>query len=322
MRDLLAALRAVADPTRLRLLALCAQAELTVSELVRILGQSQPRVSRHLKLLVDAGLLERVREGAWVFHRLVQDGPSAETASTLSRLLPGKDDPALALDARRLEETSAAREKKAAAYFRRNAAAWHKLRSLHIDDREVEAALERLVGEGPIDMLLDVGTGTGRLLEIFGPRARRAVGVDLSSDMLAVARANLKRNGLGSCTLRKADMYQLPFAGPRFDVVTIHQVLHFADSPGQAIAEAARVMRPAGRLVLADFAPHDREDLRRDHEHRRLGFSDAEVTGWLRAAGLKPGETVHLAGNPLTVAVWSASKPATARNRKEDARDL
>lgn len=317
MQHLLMALRAAADPTRLRLLALCAQAELTVSELVRILGQSQPRVSRHLKLLVDAGMLERVREGAWVFHKLVQDGPAAEIAATLSRMLPAGGDPALALDAQRLEEITAVRERRAADYFRRNAAAWHKLRSLHIDEREVEAALVRLTGEAPIDTLLDVGTGTGRLLEIFAPQARRVVGVDLSSDMLAVARTNLKRNGLGNCALRKADMYQLPFSGPRFDVVTIHQVLHFADSPGQVIVEAARVMRPDGRLVLADFAPHDLEDLRRDHEHRRLGFSDAEVIGWLRAAGLRPGKTIHLAGDPLTVAVWSATKPAAGRNRKD-----
>jgi ubiquinone/menaquinone biosynthesis C-methylase UbiE len=312
MADLLAALRAAADPTRLRLLALCARAELTVSELVRILGQSQPRVSRHLKLLTEAGLLERVPEGSWVFHRLSQDGEAAGIAADLIRWIDsGRAD--VALDLRRLEEIGREREKKASAYFRRNAAAWHKLRALYADEREVEAAVIRLMGAEPIDDLLDIGTGTGRLLEVFAPRAKRVTGVDLSSDMLAVARANMEKAGIFTATLRKADMYQLPFPGPRFDAVTIHQVLHFADSPGQVLAEAARVMRPGGRLVVADFAPHQIEDLRRDHEHRRLGFADGEMTTWFRAAGLKPGEIVHLEGNPLTVTVFSAERLGASR---------
>lgn len=320
MPELLTALRAAADPTRLRLLALCARAELTVSELVRVLGQSQPRVSRHLKLLVDAGLLDRVQEGSWVFHRLAQEGPKADIAAGLIRWLPSGDAD-LALDLRRLEEVGRQRERQASAYFRRNAVAWHRLRSLYVDESEVEAALLRLMGDRPLDNLLDIGTGTGRMLEVFAGRARHLLGVDLSSDMLAVARANLKRAGLASATVRKADMYQLPFAGPRFDGVTIHQVLHFADNPAQVIAEAARVMRPGGRLVLADFAPHDREELRREHEHRRLGFSDAEVAGWLRAAGLRPGESVHLRGNPLTVCVWAAAKTGRSPRREDESRD-
>jgi SAM-dependent methyltransferase/DNA-binding transcriptional ArsR family regulator len=314
MSELLTTLRAAADPTRLRLLALCARAELTVSELVRILGQSQPRVSRHLKLLTEAGLLDRVPEGSWVFHRLVREGEAAEIAARLVGWM-AEDEADYALDLRRLREIERERERKAAAYFRRNAAAWHRLRALYVEESEVETALQRLVGAGPIDSLLDIGTGTGRLLELFAPKTRRVVGVDLSSEMLAVARANLEKAGIAAATLRKADMYQLPFPGPRFDAVTIHQVLHFADSPGGVIGEAARVMRPGGRLVIADFAPHDREELRRDHEHRRLGFADEEITGWFRAAGLKPDETVHLKGDPLTVSVWSASK-AQGRSRK------
>ena len=309
--QLLTALRAAADPTRLRLLALCARSELTVSELVRILGQSQPRVSRHLKLLTDAGLLDRVREGSWVFHRLVGDGPGAEIASQLVRLFPD-DDEELARDRHHLDEITGERERQAADYFRRMAPAWDQLRSLHIGETAVEAALLRLMGDAPVGRLLDIGTGTGRMLEVFAPRALRAQGLDQSSEMLAVARANLKKAGLNNCTVRKGDMYQLPFQAGSFDTVTIHQVLHFADNPGRAVAEAARVLAPQGRLLIADFAPHDREELRRDHEHRRLGFADHEVTAWFRAFDLVPGEIIHLPGAPITVTLWSAAAPASS----------
>ena len=287
---------------------LCGQSELTVSELTQILGQSQPRVSRHLKLLCDAGLLDRFREGTWVFYRLAQRGGGADLATRLLGLLP-QGDPVLTLDLERLDSVKRARAEAASAYFRDNAAEWDRIRTLHIDDCEVERVLaERLSGRS-IDDFLDIGTGTGRLLELFAPRAKHAVGIDLSREMLSVARANLERAGLRHVSVRQADLYQLPLPGTSFDVVTMHQVLHYLEDPAAAIAEAARVVRPGGVLVIVDFAPHEREELRERHAHRRLGFREAEVAEWCRQAGLGAVSATLLPGKTLTVAIWSAERP-------------
>jgi ubiquinone/menaquinone biosynthesis C-methylase UbiE len=314
MDELLAALRAAAEPTRLRLLALCAQNELSVSELTDILGQSQPRVSRHLKLLCDAGLLDRFREGSWVFYRLAEPARAGALARLLVDLVPGED-ATLALDRERLAAIKRQRQEQAAAYFRANAAQWDRIRSLYVEEREVEAALAKLLPPDGIRDLLDIGTGTGRMLEIFAPRVERALGVDLSREMLAVARVNLERANLRNCSIRQADMYQLPFAGASFDAVLIHQVLHYAERPADVIAEAARVLRPEGRLVIVDFAPHHLEFLRDEHAHRRLGFADTEVTAWCRAAGLEPEAARLLPGSPLTVSLWPSRRGAPADNR-------
>src|SRR5438874_10538822 len=309
MEELLAALRAAAESTRLRLLVLCARGELTVSELAQILGQSQPRVSRHLKLLCEAGLLDRFREGSWVFYRLSAGSP----ASALARhhvAACGESDETVVLDLQRLAAIKRQRAELAAAYFRENAAHWHRIRSLYIDECEVEAALlEIMAAETPGD-LLDIGTGTGRMLEVLGPRVAHALGVDQSREMLAVARVNLERAGLGNSIVRLGDMYQLPLADASFDAVIIHQVLHYADRPAAAIAEAARVLRPNGILVVVDFAPHALEFLREDHAHRRLGFADADVDEWCRAAGLDPESARRLPGDPLTVVIWTAHRDA------------
>lgn len=310
---LLAALRAAAEPTRLRIIGLCARGELTVGELARILGQSQPRVSRHVKVLAEAGLVERLREGSWLFLRLVRDGAGAELAHGLLALLPD-DDGLLALDRRRLAAVKEDRARAAAAYFRRNARDWSDLRSLHVDEAEVERTLIQVLPVTAAEDLLDVGTGTARMLELFGPRVRRAEGIDISSEMLAVARANLEREALANCSVRKGDMYRLPHADASFDAVIVHQVLHFADEPARAIAEAGRVLRMGGRLAVVDFAPHALEYLRAEHQHRRLGFADAEVLGWFRASRLKLGAVRHLAGNPLTVTLWLALKPPSGRH--------
>jgi ArsR family transcriptional regulator len=254
-----------------------------------------------------------VREGSWVFHRLTEDGPGAKTAGRLRDLLPAND-PVLALDLKRLAEVKEERSRAAADYFRRNARRWHELRSLHVDEAEVENVLRRLLPTTGVGDLLDVGTGTGRMLEVFGPRFGRGLGIDLSHDMLAVARANLERSGLKNLVVRKGDMYQLAFPDASFDAVTVHQVLHFAHDPARAIAEAARVLRPGGHLLVADFAPHDLEYLRREHEHRRLGFGDSQVCDWFEATYLKTVEVEHLPGDPLTVTVWLAAKPGAGES--------
>jgi ArsR family transcriptional regulator len=324
MDDLLAALRAGAEPTRLRIVALLAKGELTVSELVRTLGQSQPRISRHLKLLTEAGLLTRHREGSWVFHRLADDGPGAEVARHLNALLPqggdpgadGSPDRVLARDLDRLAEVKRAREEAAAGYFRDNAERWDKLRSLHVDDAEVEKVIGRMLPRTGIGNLLDLGTGTGRILEFLFPRAERGTGIDLSREMLSVARANLERAGCENCHVRQGDLYQLPFPAASFDAITIHQVLHYLDEPAAAIAEAARVLTPGGRLVVIDFLPHQLENLRDEHNHRRLGFAEAEIEGWFDKTDLTAVESERLTGDPLTVAVWLAEKQETAPNPK------
>lgn len=309
MEVLLSGLRAAAEPSRMRLLALCAHAELTVSELTQIIGQSQPRVSRHLRLLCEAGLLDRFPEGTWAFYRLAERGRCAELARLLIDLVP-PDDETLTLDLQRLEAVKQANSDRAAEYFSRNAADWDKIRSLHIAEAEVEAALLSLLPDSGIRDFLDIGTGTGRILELLGPRVVRGVGIDLSRKMLSVARANLQKADLRNCQARHGDMYQLPFNGQSFDAAVIHQVLHFVDDAADVIAEAGRALRPGGRLVVVDFAPHDLEALRSEHAHRRLGFDDKEVTRWFRDAGLVPGQIVTLKGDPLTVCLWSASRAA------------
>lgn len=282
---LLASLRAAGEETRLRILALLAEGELSVSDLTDILGQSQPRISRHLKLMAEAGLLRRYREGAWAFFRLDDATAGGALALALARELDPAD-PVLAADRERLAAVRAARAAAAQSYFANVAREWDQLRSLHVPDAAVEAAVEAAVGETPLQALLDLGTGTGRMLERLAPKATRAVGVDASHAMLAVARANLEKAGLSRVELRQGDIYALPFARGSFDLVIVHQVLHFLDDPARALREAAAMLSPGGRLILVDFAPHEMEFLRTEHAHRRLGFTREQITSWFAEAGL------------------------------------
>ena len=312
MDTILSGLRAAAEPTRLRLLALCAEAELAVAELTHAVGQSQPRVSRHLKVLSDAGLVERNREGSWVFYRMAENGTQGRLARDILAHVPA-DDQALARDLERLAEVKQARAAAAAEYFRANARHWDEIRALYVPETEVEGALLEVFGRRPIGDLLDIGTGTARLLEVFAPTIERGLGLDLSHEMLVAARARLEARGLTNCQVRRGDMYDLPLAAATMDAVVVHQVLHFADRPARAIAEAARVLRPKGRIVIVDFAPHSLEFLRTEHAHRRLGFSDAEVGRWYRDAGLRVGVPRRLEGDPLCLTLWPAHMPAGKR---------
>ncbi len=308
MEDLLQGLRAAAETTRLRILGLCAHGELSVSELCEVLGQSQPRVSRHLKLLVDANLLERHQEGSRVYFRLTEGQGNSQLGRMLVDLMPA-DDPTHALDLERLQAIKDAWAVKAAAYFKRNAANWNSIRALHADQEEIDRALLDLLGAREVRDLLDIGTGTGHVLELLGEQVEQAVGVDLSRDMLLVARSNLWNRGLSNCLVRQADMMKLPFIAERFDAVTLHMVLHYAERPAAAIAEAARVLRPGGRLVVADFAQHNRAELLSEHAHRWSGFTDEQIGGFFEAAGLTSGEMQRFDGGALAVCLWSALRP-------------
>jgi len=311
---LTATLKAAGEATRLRLLMLIAEAELTVSDLTAILRQSQPRLSRHLRLLAEAGLVERSREGSWAFFRLGERGSVADIARGLiARLDP--NDPIIARDRERLAAVRAARAAAAQNYFRRHAAEWDRIRKLHVADAAVEAAIGAALGEAPIRSLLDLGTGTGRMLELFGQDLERGLGIDLSLDMLALARARLDRAGLKNCSVRHGDIYDLALPRDTFDVVIIHQVLHFLDDSARAIREAARVLRPGGRLLVVDFAPHDLEFLRDEHAHRRLGFAAEAVKQWLEAAGLDFVRQQTLPPGPegkIAVSLWLARDPRLA----------
>lgn len=308
MNDLLAALKAIGEETRLRILALCARDQINVSDLTQILGQSQPRVSRHLKLMTDAGLLERFREGPFAYFRLRRDNDAAKLADAVVQLLP-QGERGLERDRHRLQALKEQREHRIANYFRDNAPEWHRLRSLHIDDSKIERVLVGLLREKPAQALLDIGTGTGRVLEVLAPHFQRGVGIDQSHEMLSLARATLARAGVRNVEVRQGSMYSLDLPDDSFDVVSLHQVLHYAEDPQAVLDEAARVLQPGGRLIVVDFAPHELVHLQREHAHRHLGFADNQVAGWLAAAGLMVGAPRHLPGERLDVSIWVGERP-------------
>jgi ubiquinone/menaquinone biosynthesis C-methylase UbiE len=312
MDELLAGLKAIAETTRIRILFALSHGELNVTELTYILGQSQPRVSRHLKLMAEAGLLTRHKEGNWVLFRLRAEGLSGALARALVDMLPGRD-ALLSGDLVRLEEVRRQREEQASAYFSANAARWSELRSLHVDEANVEQAITAMIGGQKIATLVDLGTGTGRVLELFANQADKLHGIDGSRDMLSIARSQLEKKQLRHAELRLADIYALPLADGIADVVTIHQVMHFLDEPLKALLEARRIMKPDGKVLIVDFAPHDLEELRAHHAHRRLGISSEQMVAWLSRAGFSLAR--HEVLDPpwlksregLTVSLWLAT---------------
>ena len=316
----LAALRGAGEATRLRILALLAGAELNVKDLTQILAQSQPRISRHLKLMAEAGLITRFREGSWVFFRAADSGPEG----TLARAIVGSLDPGdltLARDRARAEAVQKARAEAAQSYFKAHAAEWDSIRTLHVAESQVEAAMDEALGEGPFEHLVDLGTGTGRILELFGPRAKKVLGFDLNHDMLAYARMKLERAGLSQAQVRHGDLYNVPLPDEAADAVVLHQVLHFLDDPASAVAEAARVLAPGGKLLVVDFAPHELEFLREQSAHRRLGFGRDQLGRMLEGAGLKLERFRELSPGPaegkLIVSLWLGQKPVIAGKKRK-----
>ncbi|MFN0023560.1 MAG: ArsR/SmtB family transcription factor [Parvularculaceae bacterium] len=314
--------RAIGEETRLRIMALLLRGELTVTEITQILGQSQPRVSRHLKILTDAGLADKFREGSWMFYRIAAPAPEATDAILGAvKALNKTPDRVIARDGERFDQSRQARADQASAYFEQNAAEWDRLRGLQIEEAAVEKRMRALVKDS-VGLFVDLGTGSGRMLTVFADAYERGVGFDLSREMLGVARANLESAGVAHAQVRHGNLFSLPLESNAADVVCIHQVLHFLADPAAAVGEAARLLRPGGMLILSDFAPHDLEFLRSEHAHRRLGFPDDEVAEWCAASGLDLASTETLApsrarGEALTVKIWLARAPAAVRSVKK-----
>lgn len=316
LTELVGVLKAAGESTRLRLLALLADGDHSVKDLTEILDQSQPRVSRHLKLLADAGLVQRHAEGAWAYYRLATSGQGAELARWLTARLDANG-AERRRDRTRQLEARAAQQTVAANYFAKVADSWDLLKTLHVPEAAVEAAVLAELGGRVVDLLLDLGTGTGRMLEVLAPAYRRGIGIDSSREMLAVARSRLADAGLAHAQVRLGDIAALdPSSGPA-DVIVIHQVLHYFDDPGRMLAQARSVLKPGGEILIVDFAPHDLEFLRTEHAHRRLGLSREQVSGWANLAGLDvlaarefPSQTKD---GGLTVCLWHLGD----RNRTE-----
>ncbi len=308
MEQLLGGLKALAEATRIRILFALSHGEMNVSELVAILGQSQPRVSRHLKLMAEAGLVTRHKEGNWVLFRLEEEGEGAALVRAIAELVP-RNEAVLSGDRSRIEDVRRQRHELASSYFAANAANWQRLRTLHVDETEVESAMLQMAGTNPIDELVDLGTGTGRVLELFAPRASHLTGMDLSREMLAIARSSIEQQGLKHAQIRQADIYALPLPDRFADLVSIHQVLHFLDDPHRALMEARRILKPDGRMLIVDFAPHSLEELRESHAHRRLGIAEEQMASWLRNAHLHCKEHRLLppkqaSGDGISVSIW------------------
>lgn len=313
--DWVTALKAAGEPTRLRILLLLAAGELNVKDLTVILGKSQPRLSRHLKLLAEAGLVERFREGSWVYFHV---SDRTEVQRLTLHLLNAVDPADLMVSRDRERANALKREREAAAqdFFRQHAGDWDRIRALHVAESDVEAAMRRAVGPGPFKLFVDLGTGTGRILELFADTYERALGFDLNQAMLTYARSKLSAADLARAQVRHGDIYNLALADGSVSVVTMHQVLHFLSDPRRAVLEAARVLAPGGRLLIVDFAPHTLEFLRETQAHDRLGFSNALVCQWLDDAGLhvhavnEMPAAIEQGSQKLTVTLWLAARPA------------
>jgi ubiquinone/menaquinone biosynthesis C-methylase UbiE/DNA-binding transcriptional ArsR family regulator len=308
--ELVTVLKAAGEGTRLRLLALLADGEHSVKDLTEILKQSQPRVSRHLKLLADAGLIERNAEGAWAYYGLAQDGDAAALAQWLITRIDAADIDR-ARDIERQQAARAAQQARAGQYFAKVAGSWNLLKTLHVPEEAVEAAVVEALNGRRVDTLIDLGTGTGRMLELLSGSYKRGIGIDSSREMLAVARSHLASAGINHAQVRLGDIGDVDLTAGPADVIVVHQVLHYFDDPGRMLAQARRLLKPGGEMVIVDFAPHDLEFLRSEHAHRRLGLSQAQMSGWAAAAGLAVDAVREFPSDStergLTVCLWRLS---------------
>ncbi|WP_448585746.1 ArsR/SmtB family transcription factor [Thermaurantiacus sp.] len=302
MQRLLDLFSALADPSRLRIFLLLREIELSMGELAQVLNQSQPRISRHVRILAEAGLLRRQKEGAFAFVRRAES-EAARAAAALIERLDGERGPA-AVDRARLADVRAQRRALLDRWFADHAEEWDLMRSLEAPDAEVEAAILELATARGIGRLLDIGTGTGRMIELLGPAAKAMAGLDRSPEMLRVARSKLEAAGLGAADLRPGDVHDPPFPHESFETVILHQLLHFLDTPEAAIAEAARLLAPGGQLLLVDYLAHDLEELATRFRHARLGFDPADVEAMLKASGLDLRAFRTIAGPRLVIAIW------------------
>ncbi len=304
MAELIDIFRALADPTRLRMVSLLREMDLAIGELAVVLDQSQPRVSRHVRILAEAGVVERHREGSWVFLRVPRSGAVAELMSAIHHWPYTPPEAAqIAQDAARLTAVRADREVAADRYFAEHADEWDAIRSRYVAESEVESAILTLMQGRRIGHLLDIGTGTGRMAEIFGQAADHITALDRSPEMLRIARTKLTAQNL-PIDLVQGDFLALPLGDSAVDMVVMHQVLHFAHEPERVIAEVGRVLRAAGHVLIVDFAPHNDEELRSVAAHARLGFSDTQMENWFDAAGLQLEQVETLDGGTLSVKLW------------------
>jgi len=312
MSDLLEIFRALADPTRLRMMHLLRTMELSVGELAQAVAQSQPRVSRHVKILAQAGLIDRRKEGNWVFLRIASN-QAGDNISDMFDAIPPSETGQLWLEAdmARLKAVRADRRRAAEDYFAEHAEDWDAIRTLYAPEAQVEQAMTELLGNDQLDHLLDMGTGTGRILELFGARAKQATAIDRSPDMLRLARAKLPEEASGRFNLMLGDFCDVPLPNGSVDLVTAHQILHYSPTPERVIEEGGRLLAKDGRLLVVDFAPHDREELRARDQHERLGFSDQQIASWFEQAGLALDKTLSLPGGELTVKLWLGRRKAS-----------
>ena len=306
MEKLLQGLRAAAEPTRLRIIALCGHAELSVTELVMILGQTQPRVSRHLKLLVEGGLLQRNKEGNRAYYRLSTEAEGADLARMLNDLMPGEDE-VHALDLSRLSSVKADRVRYAESFLDPYSQEIIELRGMWPPDEVIDKCILALLKDRSIQNLLDLGTGAGRILRTIAPFVVKGTGIDNSLEMLSIARARLDQEGIKNCQVRVGDMYRLPFKKNSFDLITINSLLRYAEEPKKVIAEAARVLEKKGALLIVDLAAHDLSELRDEYGHSWLGFSEAEMVEMLSEENLTADRVKHIDGQKLNVCIWLAS---------------